>query len=97
LTGARREQLTGAHRRSVCHELRGDQFERSARRAGQSEFEAQLGSHGAQEPREPNRLVGPGRRVSQVGPRGTLKLTASALLAIAVKETLPYDYNPSWL
>jgi hypothetical protein len=68
--------------------------------AESSEFQAQLGLVAGQEPSQPsqpNSLVGPGRKLCRVGPRGTLKWPASALLVKAVEETVPCDCNPSWL
>jgi hypothetical protein len=70
----------------------------------QSEFQAQVGLVGIQEPSQssqpasqPNSLVEPRRSFGIVGPRGTLRWPASALLVKAVTETCPCDCSLLWL
>jgi hypothetical protein len=47
---------------------------------------------GVQETGQPSRLVGPGRRVGPVGPRGT-QVTASGMFVQSVEETNLSDCN----
>jgi hypothetical protein len=92
VTSQRAEQIS-----SSSEKIRSRENAEDSRLTRQSEFQAQLGSVGVQEPSQPNSLLGPGRSIGLVSPRGTLKWPASALLVKAVKAVIISDCNLLWL